>query len=162
MSKEPAVQVMRRQVGAALLGVGLAVALLGAKPEWFRLSLSPAIGLIQLLTLLFGLGLAALGAYLRLLAAWHADGVLPLRADLGVRIAATGYILIAVAALADILGFGSHPNPKEAYFGPWQRWGMGVGFGVLVAGFLLALPWRRLREENDERTHGGYEPQSQA
>jgi len=152
---------MRRQVGAALLGLGFAVALVGAKPEWFHLSLSPAIGLLQLLTFLFGLGLAALGAYLRLLAAWRVHDALPLRADLGVRIAATGYILVAVAALADILGFGSHPNPSEAYFGPWQRWGMGIGLGVMMVGFLIALPWHRVREDEHERTHGGYQPQGQ-
>ncbi len=136
-------QIVRRQLGAVALVLGLALAVLGARPEWFHLSRSPAIGLLQLLTFLGGLGLGVFGGYLRLLAAWQANGELPLRADLGFRIAATGYLLTAVTALADVLGLGSHPNPKEAYFGPWQRAGMLIGLGVLLLGFLAAWPWRR-------------------
>jgi len=154
-----AVQVVRRQLGNALLGLGLFLVVLGAKPEWFHLSLSPAIGLLQLLTFLTGLGLATFGAYLRILAAWHANGPLPTRADLGVRVAATGYVLAAVAALADILGLGSHPNPYAAYFGPWQRAGLALGIVVLLLGFAFAVPWKFSKEVSpNERAHRGDQP----
>ncbi len=150
MPQEVTRQQVRRQVGLFLLLFGLLLALLGAKPEWFALSLAPTtVGFLQLLTFLTGLGFIAFGLYLRLLAAWNANGELPVRADLGMRVAATGYILVSIAALADILGLGSHPNPKEAYFGPWQYTGMLLGLGMMVLGYIAAWPWERWMRAKD-------------
>ena len=148
-------QQVRRQVGLFLLAFGFLLALLGAKPEWFALSLAPTtVGFLQLLTFLAGLGFMAFGLYLRLLAAWETNGELPVRADLGMRVAATGYILVVIAALADILGLGSHPNPYEAYFGPWQYTGMLLGLGMMVIGYATAWPWRRWIRRREKRTGG--------
>ncbi len=150
MHAENTSQTVRRQVGSALIAVGLVATVLSAKPEWFALSLAPTtVGLLQLLGFLSGLGLLAFGLYLRYLAAWNANGELPVRADLGLRIAATGYILVAIAALADVLGLGSHPNPREAYFGPWQFTGILLGLGLMILGYLAALPWPRTQPAED-------------
>ncbi len=160
-------QVIRRQVGAFLLGLGFLLLVLGARPEWFGLSLAPAIGFMQILTFLTGLGFVTFGLYLRLLASWHANGALPLRADLGMRIAVTGYILAAVAALADVLGLGSHPLPNETYFGPWQYTGLLLGLGMLVVGYAIAWPWKVLHHASKEDAHhegtdGGHQSQGEA
>ncbi len=141
MPKDNGVQNMRRQVGAFLVGFGLLLMILGARPEWFDLSRTPAIGFLQILTFLIGLGFLTFGLYLRLLAAWQANGELPFRADLGMRLAATGYILAAVAALADVLGFGSHADPMKTYFGPWQYTGLVLGLALVALGYGAAWPW---------------------
>ncbi|NPA26755.1 MAG: hypothetical protein GXO36_04060 [Chloroflexi bacterium] len=134
----------RALLGGLLAALGLVLYLLGWEPQWFGLDMAPdQVGLVQLLVFLIGLGLLLFGGIIYVRARWNGDAALPLRADLGLRLAATGYMFTVIAALADILGFGSHPNPREAYFGPWQLTGIYIGEGLMLAGFLLAWPWRR-------------------
>lgn len=143
MTQEFSRQPVRRQLGWTLVLIGLVLTVVSTKPEWFALSLAPdTVGVLQLLGFLVGLGTLAFGLYLLYLAAWRANGQLPVRADLGLRVAATGYILVAIAALADVLGLGSHPNPREVFFGPWQYTGMLLGLGLMLVGYLIAWPWK--------------------
>ncbi|NPA06630.1 MAG: hypothetical protein GXO54_04415 [Chloroflexi bacterium] len=138
------------RLGAGLALVGVFLYLLGWEPQWFGLDMAPEqVGLVQLLVFIAGLGLLLFGGLVYVRARWNGGQPLPLRADLGLRIAATGYLLTGIAALADILGFGSHPNPREAYFGPWQLTGIYIGEALMVFGFLLAWPWRRRWAEEE-------------
>ncbi len=133
----------RRQIGFWAYLLGLLVQTIGLKPAWFGLAHTATVGLMQLLVFISGLGLVIAGGYLEVTARWEGRQPLPFWPDVGLRLAFTGYLLTAIAALADILGFGSHPNPSEAYFGPWQAAGILVGEGLILAGFLMAWPRQR-------------------
>ena len=133
----------RQRLGLLLAVLGALVQTLGLRPDWVGLAYAETVGLVQLLVFIFGLGLVVFGGYLHLTARWNGVARLPFWADVGLRLALTGYVLVAIAALADILGFGSHPNPSEAYFGPWQATGILVGEGLMLVGFLMAWPRRR-------------------
>jgi len=130
----------RQRVGLGLALLGALVQTLGLRPDWFGLAYAEPVGLVQLLVFILGLGLVVFGGYLHLTARWNGVTPLPFLADVGLRLAVTGYMLTTIAALADILGFGSHPNPNEAYFGPWQAAGIVVGEILMLIGFLMAWP----------------------
>ncbi len=141
----------RRRLGLLLALLGTGVQTVGLRPDWFGLARAEAIGLLQLLVFISGLGLAVFGGWLHIAARWNGTSPMPFVADVGLRLAFTGYLLTAIAALADILGFGSHPNPSEAYFGPWQAAGILLGEGLILVGFLMAWP-RRASSPTPEAT----------
>jgi hypothetical protein len=62
-----------------------------------------------------------------------------LRADIGVRLIATGYVAAVVASLADFLSIGSQHMPN-IYFGPVQTLGLILGVVTSLAGVLLYWP----------------------
>ncbi len=133
----------RQRLGLLLAVLGALVQTLGLRPDWVGMAYAAPVGLVQLLVFILGLGLVVFGGYLHLTARWNGVTPLPFWADVGLRLAFTGYLLTAIAALADILGFGSHPNPSEAYFGPWQAGGILVGEVLMLIGFLMAWPRHR-------------------
>ncbi len=129
----------RSRLGLSIVALGFLLYILAWEPQWFGLDMAPdQIGLVQLLVFIAGLGLILFGGLIYMRARWNGHHPLPLRVDLGLRLAATGYLFTGIAALADILGFGSHPNPREAYFGPWQLTGIYIGEGLMLVGFLIA------------------------
>jgi hypothetical protein len=60
---------------------------------------------------------------------------------------ATGYVVSVFSGMADVFGFGSHLLPETIpYFGPWQAFGVQAGQFLIAAGFLLLIPYHRLRK----------------
>lgn len=131
---------LRWRLGLALAGVGWGVYLLGIRPNWFGLETAPGIGLVQTMVFVAGWLIFCLGAGVAGLAFWPQGDELPWRADIGVRLIATGALIVVVAALADVFGFGSHPWPERPSFGPWQRAGMLLGMAVTLVGVLALWP----------------------
>ncbi len=131
---------LRWRLGLVVALIGWVVYLVGIKPAWFGLETAPGIGLVQTLVFVTGWLLFCMGSIVVGLAFWPPAAELPWRADIGVRLAATGALIVVVAALADVFGFGSHPWPARPSFGPWQRAGMLLGMGVTLLGLLLLWP----------------------
>ena len=98
------------------------------------------MGLVQLIVLSIGWLIFCAGGYWAAVAMWPKGQPLPLRADMGARLIATGAVLVVLAALADVFGLGSHPWPLHPSFGPWQRAGVLAGMAIDLIGFLLMWP----------------------
>jgi len=126
------------RLGVALIVTGFFVFIIGTFPDIIRLNLTPGFGMAQILTFLLGIGLMTLGGYIYTYATRQRDRARRLRHEVGIRLIATGYVLCCVAAIADLIGIGSHNLPDtEPYFGLWQSGG--VLFGVLIIIFGLFL-----------------------
>ncbi|MCH7587592.1 MAG: hypothetical protein IIC78_06100 [Chloroflexi bacterium] len=126
--------------------VGLFLFLLGINPDFIGLDRSPVVGFIQVGVWLFGLALVLIGGYASIRI--HRNGRSnSLRAEVGERLVATGYVVAAAASLADFIGIGSDTIP-ELTFGPLQIFGLSAGLILCFLGLLLYWPWkRRLQNE---------------
>jgi hypothetical protein len=119
--------------------VGLFLFVIGIHPDFIGMDRSPVVGFVQVGVWLFGLAMILIGAYsaLRIL---RNKRPLTLRAEIGERLIATGYVVAAAASLADFIGIGSHHIP-ELIFGPIQIIGLIVG--ILTAFVGIGLYWPR-------------------
>ena len=61
----------RARLGLTLLMIGFIIFLIGAKPEIFELNRGTAIGFLQIIVMLIGLGLVTWGGCLTLFAFWR-------------------------------------------------------------------------------------------
>ncbi|MEE8121077.1 MAG: hypothetical protein V3T55_06080, partial [Anaerolineales bacterium] len=71
-----------------------------------------------------------------------------LRADIGVRLIATGYVVAAVGSLADFIGVGAHRMPV-IYFGHIQMIGLVTGVLLSMLGVILYMPWTKKTETGE-------------
>lgn len=134
---------VRRWMTLALIGV--LIFLIGINPDLIGMNRSPAVGFVQVWTWLFGLALALLGAYLALRNVRNGRPSNLLN-DVGLRLAATGYVVAAAASLADFIGIGSHAIPLLK-FGRIQVAGVVVGIVLGVVGLALYSPWKLRRRQ---------------
>ncbi len=137
----------RIRAGLALTLIGFGIFLLGARPGMFGLDRSPVIGFVQIAVFLIGLALMCIGGYSSLMALWK--GYTPsIAADIGLRMVATGYLVAVFTGMADIFGLGSHALPNIPFFGVWQARGVVVGETIIAIGFLLCVPFFRIKYTN--------------
>jgi len=148
----PGLPYSRRRVrlGLVLTLIGFVVFLIGAQPSFFGLDRSPVVGFVQIAVFLVGLGVMCLGGYLSLMALWK-DQQPTIAADIGLRMVATGYLIAVFAGMADVFGVGSHPLPGVPFFGEWQARGVQLGQAVIVIGFLLLIPYRRIGKPDADK-----------
>ena len=125
--------------------LGLFVFTMGAKPEWFGVDRSPVVGFVQIAVFLVGLAIICIGGYVGLIALWG-DDERSIAADIGLRLVSTGYVLSVFTGMADVFGMGTQPLPGIPFFGPLQAIGMEIGQGVILLGFLLTIPIKKLRQ----------------
>lgn len=126
------------RAGIAVVVFGFTVFLIGIFPNLINLDLTPGMGIVQITTFLFAIGVMTLGGYIYAYATRHRATKRRLREDIGLRLMATGYVLCAVSGLADVLGIGSHNIQQSApFFGLWQSVGLLVGLLVIGFGVLL-------------------------
>ena len=126
------------RIWMVLILVGLLLFIIGVYPDLIGMDRSPVVGFVQVGVWLFGMGLLFLGAYatLRIL---HRKRPTSLRAEIGERLIATGYVIAAAASLADFIGIGSHDIP-DLIFGPIQVAGLVTGILTSVIGVVLYWP----------------------
>lgn len=129
-------------LGLGVTALGWLTYLVGLKPEWLGLARAPGVGVLQSLVMALGWVVFSAGEYWALRAMWPRSRELPLQADVGARLIATSAVMVVIAALADVLGLGSHPWPLPPSFGPWQRAGLLLGMAVDLLGVLLMYPPR--------------------
>jgi hypothetical protein len=128
--------------------VGLFLFVLGINPNLINMDRSPVVGFVQVGVWLFGLALMYFGAYATL-RIYRNKHPLSLRAEIGERLIATGYVVAAAASLADFIGIGSHDIP-ELIFGPIQIAGLVVGVVTALVGVVLYWPRFKREEERME------------
>src|SRR5690606_37793015 len=102
-------------VGTVVFGFFLFA--IGVFPELIRLSITPGIGLLQILVLLLGVTVMTLGAYIYAYATRHRAQPRRLREDIGLRLMATGLVIAYGAGFADVLGIGSHYGTERPLLG---------------------------------------------
>jgi hypothetical protein len=139
-------QVRRARRWMTMVLFGLLIFLVGVRPNLIGMDRSPVVGFVQIGVWLTGLAILLLGAY----ATVHVvrNGIeTSLRADVGIRLIATGYVIAGVASLADFIGVGAQRMPNIA-FGPVQVIGLVIGVLVSLFGLILYWPPRKERESN--------------
>ncbi|MGD8813023.1 MAG: hypothetical protein PVI78_00950 [Anaerolineales bacterium] len=132
----------------AILGlVGLGAFIIGVDPGLIGMDLTPHVGIVQMGTWLAGLAIMLVGGYgaVRIVRNHRPTS---LRAEIGLRLIATGYVFSLVASLADYLGIGTQHFP-DLSFGNIQVIGLGFGIAVSVVGLILYWPFRRRSEPED-------------
>ena len=125
------------QFGAALIGVGFVLFVVGVYPSVLQLDLTAGLGLLQIAVFLFGIAIMTLGAYVYVYATRHRALPRRLREDIGVRLMATGLVVAYGIGLADVIGIGTHFGQQRPFFGPVQAWGVFLGVVLILAGLLL-------------------------
>jgi len=121
--------------------VGLLIFLIGINPDLLGMNRSPAVGFVQVGVWLTGLGILLVGAYGALRVVRNGRQTTLLN-DVGLRLAATGYVVAAAASLADFIGIGSH-TIRALVFGKIQVAGLMIGVLFIVIGLVLYWPWPR-------------------
>jgi hypothetical protein len=132
-----------RRFGLTLTVLGMFVFTLGAVPGWFGLDNSEAVGFVQVGVLSFGLLLICLGGSYTLGSLWprHWRSI---AADIGLRLAWSGWVFAVVSALADVFGLGTRPLPISfTFFGFWQARGVIIGEVVMFIGFAMMIPFQK-------------------
>ena len=146
---------LRRRVGIPITLAGFFFFILGAKPGWFGLDASEAVGFVQIGVFSFGLLLICLGGTVTLDSLWP-EGQRTIAADIGVRLAWTGYLVTLFSVTAYMLGLGTRPFPYfQPFFGFWQLRGALAGQLMMIIGFLMMVPYQRFeikngKEKNEE------------
>ncbi|HET9906717.1 MAG TPA: hypothetical protein VFQ23_08745 [Anaerolineales bacterium] len=154
MSEEPILRISNLRIRFSLANVflGFVIFAIGAKPNWFGWDRSPVVGFIQIAVFLVGLALISAGGYVGLLALWGNEQR-SILADIGSRLVGTGYVIAIFAGMADVFGLGTQPLPEVPYFGPWQAAGVFIGELVIIAGFLMIIPYRFEGKKRPESTN---------
>ena len=131
-----------------LVLIGLFIFIIGVEPDLIGMNRSPAVGFVQVGVWLTGLALLLVGAYatVRVVRNTRPNS---LRADIGMRLIATGYVVAAVASMADFIGLGAQQIPNVS-FGPIQVFGLAMGVLISLLGVLLYWP-RGERQRGEER-----------
>ena len=123
--------------------VGIFTLVLGLRPDLVGADRGLYIGFLQIVMILIGIALLAIGSYSTLNAFWTCtDKSLP--ADIGSRLIMTGLVICAFTALADAFGFGTNP-PPSVILGTLQSQGVMIGMGIIILGLLMMIRWDRDR-----------------
>lgn len=122
--------------------LGAFIFLLGIQPGLFGLDRSRVIGYLQVVVFLSGFGLVVLSSFAMETLLRPAGRPWTIREDIGARLAATGYVLAAVACSADLIGLGTQPLPGAPHLGVLQSFGLILGVFVVVIGLFLYHPGR--------------------
>jgi hypothetical protein len=127
--------------------IGILLFAIGVYPDLIGMDRSPVVGFVQVGVWLFGLALFLIAAYAAI-RVFRNSRPLSLRAEIGERMIATGYVVAAAASMADFIGLGSDTIP-ELTFGPLQVIGLTVGVVTCVVGIILYWPWKRGSRQSD-------------
>jgi len=139
-----------RRVGVISTLIGFFLFLLGADPGFMGLDRSEAIGFVQVSVFTFGLLLICLGGTFSLGSLWP-DNWKSIAADIGLRLAWTGFVIAMASGMADVFGLGTRPiTTTTTFFGYWQARGVLAGEIVMATGFLMMIPFRKPQPPPDD------------
>ena len=121
--------------------LGLLIFMVGVQPDLIGMNRSVTVGFVQIGVWLTGLAILLLAAYATVRVVRNGKPT-SLRADIGIRLIATGYVVAAVGSLADFIGVGAHRMPV-VHFGPFQVIGLILGVMLSMLGVILYMPWNK-------------------
>lgn len=127
------------QLGIALGTLGLMLALVGLFPGVIAIPPTPGFGVAQILLLILGMTMLVLGALVYVKFTFYAYKEHTLIQSIGIRLSLTGITFAALAALADVLGFGSNLRlqNEEILLGPIQLAGILINLGIAALGVII-------------------------
>ena len=127
------------QIGIAVGALGAMLMLMALYPSVTGLVPTPGLGVIQIFVFLVGFSWFIFGALFYAKFAFYSRVKSTLSQQIGTRLAFTGLVLAAMAALPDALGFGTHGvgADQENFFGPLQAAGVLSGFFMSCIGVLI-------------------------
>jgi hypothetical protein len=131
-------QVRRARRWMTMVLISLLIFLIGIQPDLLGMNRSQTVGFVQIGVWLVGLAFLLLGAYATVRVVRNGTPT-SLRADIGIRLIATGYVVAAVASLADFIGVGAQRMPTVS-FGPIQVVGLVSGASLSLLGVILYWP----------------------
>ena len=132
-----------------LVFIGFMIFVIGIEPDLIGMNRSATVGFVQVEVWLVGLAILLVSAYASVRVIRNSRPM-SLRADIGVRLIATGYVVAAAASLADFIGLGAQELPYVT-FGPIQVIGLATGVTICLIGLLLYWP----REPKEKTTTKG-------
>jgi hypothetical protein len=126
--------------------IGLLIFMIGVEPDLVGMDRSPVVGFVQVGVWMSGLAILLVGAYatVRVVRNGRPNS---LRADIGLRLIATGYVVTGAASMADFIGIGAQSLP-DVFFGPIQVIGLIVGVLLCLLGVILY--WPRVKAPPDQ------------
>jgi hypothetical protein len=134
----------RIRFGLIVTLVGLFIFIVGARPAWFGWDRSVVVGFVQIAVFLVGLAVISLGGCIGLMTFWiNRQRSIP--ADIGLRLVCTGYVIAVFSGMADVFGMGTQVYPDVPFFGHLQSLGVQIGEATIAIGFLLLIPYYRIR-----------------
>jgi hypothetical protein len=127
------------QIGIALGALGIMIALMGLFPTITGVQETRGIGIVQIFLLLVGDGMLIFGAIIYAKFTFYLEIPSTLAQQIGIRLALTGLLFIALSGLSDILGFGSHirNDTRDIYLGWLQMVGILASFAISSGGVIL-------------------------
>jgi hypothetical protein len=127
------------QIGIALGALGIMIALMGLFPTITGVQETRGIGIVQIFLLLVGDGMLVFGAIIYAKFTFYLEIPSTLAQQIGIRLALTGLLFIALSGLSDILGFGSHirNDTRDIYLGWLQMVGILASFAISSGGVIL-------------------------
>ncbi len=135
------------RLGLTFVFVGFLIFLFGLRPDLFGLDRGRSIGLIQIITILLGLGVMTWSGTIILRGLWNGNEK-TIVGDFGSRVIATGFVICSFAALADAFGLGTNPL-SNVLLGTLQSYGLMVGILVVCFGFLMLIKPKQKKPEDD-------------
>jgi hypothetical protein len=126
--------------------LGFFIFAIGVDPDLIGMNRSRIIGFVQMGVWMTGLTILLLGATATVRVVRNGRPH-SLRAEVGVRLIATGYVVAATATYADFLSIGSHQMP-QVHFGEVQV--MGLALGVITSLIGLVLYWPATPRKKDQ------------
>ena len=137
-------QVRLARIWMTVMLFGLLIFMIGIQPDLIGMNRSVTVGFVQIGVWLTGLAILLLAAYstVRVVRNGKPNS---LRADIGIRLIATGYVVAAVGSLADFIGVGAHRMPL-IYFGHVQVIGLVTGVLLSMLGVILYMPRRKKKK----------------
>ncbi|MCJ7566721.1 MAG: hypothetical protein MUO58_04195 [Anaerolineales bacterium] len=137
--------------------IGLLIFMVGIQPDLIGMNRSITVGFVQIGVWLTGLAILLVAAYSTVRVVRNGKPT-SLRADIGIRLIATGYVVAAVGSLADFIGVGAHRMPV-IHFGHIQMIGLVTGVLLSMLGVILYMPWTK-KLKTEESASGPAEERS--
>lgn len=145
--KHSSFPLFRVRLGLTFLFLGFLVFLIGLRPDLFGLDRGRSIGLIQIITILIGLGIMTWSGISMLRMLWNGNKK-TIVGDFGTRVVATGFVVCSFAALADAFGLGTNPV-SNVLLGTLQSYGLMAGIVIVCIGFLMLIKPKNLNQDKD-------------
>ena len=111
---------------------------------------TPGFGAIQMLQMLLGVSAITLAIFMIMYRMRDRDEPRSLQADIAIRLALSGLVFCYVAGFSDLIGIGTHVNPRfeRPFLGFLQLIGLGVGGVTILAGIVLYHTSRGSRQSS--------------